>query len=313
MVLYNVGEDALLPFYADVGESVTLYVQAVIRRADGTVADTVDADEIDTNVYAAIWTIPNEGWAQYYVALNPYEDINHTIPSSTYAPQKMEIDLVGNIQQAILSDGIQFAGSAVDQILVNTSLLDVAVSSRAAPGAAMTLTSGERTTVQGLVLSDATPIQGARIDAAVSSRAAPGAAMTLTSGERTAIQSTILSDATPFPGARIDEAVSAEKTLTAGERTAVGEAVRDTTLAGAAAGSVGAMLTLLGAISAFSNVRIDNILYNAQGFMTSARIRVFANAADATAGQNEIETVNITGTPHGGFPTLPSLVIGTNT
>lgn len=50
--------------------------------------------------------------------------------------------------------------------------LDADVSTRAATGAAMSLTPTERTTVQALVLSDATPFPGARIDATVSSRLA---------------------------------------------------------------------------------------------------------------------------------------------
>jgi hypothetical protein len=96
-------------------------------------------------------------------------------------------------------------------LLVKTDL-DAAVSSRAAPGAAMALTAGERTTVQALIIDDATPFHGARIDAAVSSRAAPGAAMALTPGERTTVQALVLSDATPFPGARVDAAVSTRAT-----------------------------------------------------------------------------------------------------
>lgn len=63
--------------------------------------------------------------------------------------------------------------------------LDVAVSTRAATGAAMALTPAERLVVQALVLSDATPFPGARIDATVTSRAQPGDAMALTPSERT--------------------------------------------------------------------------------------------------------------------------------
>ena len=63
--------------------------------------------------------------------------------------------------------------------------------------------SSRSTMTQAQILSDATPFQGARIDAAISSRAAPGAAMALTSGERTTVQSLILTDATPFAGARV--------------------------------------------------------------------------------------------------------------
>lgn len=54
------------------------------------------------------------------------------------------------------------------------------------PGSAMALTSGERATVQALILSDATAFPGARIDAAVSTRAVAGDAMTLANGAITA-------------------------------------------------------------------------------------------------------------------------------
>ena len=81
--------------------------------------------------------------------------------------------------------------------------LDVAVSTRAAAGDAMTLTPAERLVVQALILSDATPFLGARIDATITSRAAPGAAMALTPAERLIVQALVLSDATPFAGANI--------------------------------------------------------------------------------------------------------------
>ena len=49
----------------------------------------------------------------------------------------------------------------------------------------------------------ANPASQTNLDVAVSSRAAPGAQMALTAAEETAIQSKILSDATPFAGANI--------------------------------------------------------------------------------------------------------------
>jgi hypothetical protein len=68
--------------------------------------------------------------------------------------------------------------------------LDVAVSTRAAPGAAMDLVSNAvdsgslaasgLTAIQTQILSDATPFAGANVDAAVSSRAAPGDDMGIT-------------------------------------------------------------------------------------------------------------------------------------
>lgn len=72
--------------------------------------------------------------------------------------------------------GHQSAGSAGER----QAAVDVLVSSRAAPGAAMALTGTERDEIQAKILSDATPFPGARIDATVSSRASAGAVSTLT-------------------------------------------------------------------------------------------------------------------------------------
>lgn len=57
----------------------------------------------------------------------------------------------------------------------------------------------------------------AKTDNLPASPAATGDAMTLTAGTLTSIQSLILSDATPFPGARIDTAISTRSTLTAAD------------------------------------------------------------------------------------------------
>lgn len=59
------------------------------------------------------------------------------------------------------------------------------------PGDAMALTPVERLTVQSLVLSDATPFQGARIDAAVSSRATNAGAASATWDEFLAAHTTV--------------------------------------------------------------------------------------------------------------------------
>lgn len=75
-----------------------------------------------------------------------------------------------------LAAALPFTPSASDQSFVLTT------QAAAAPGDAMALTSGERTTVQALVLSDATPFPGARIDAAITSRAFPGDLMGLAAG-----------------------------------------------------------------------------------------------------------------------------------
>lgn len=88
-------------------------------------------------------------------------------------------------------------GSLPSASTIATTLLDTALSGHTTSGTA------------GEALS--------RADVATSSRAAPGAAMTLTSGERDAVQAKILSDATPFAGARIATlALSSEVAATPG-------------------------------------------------------------------------------------------------
>jgi hypothetical protein len=157
--------------------------------------------------------------------------------------------------------------------------LDVAVSSRAAPGAAMALAANavDATSVattgankiRDAILSDATRFAGARIDAAVSSRAAPGAAMDLVTdavdaaavaaGGAAKIGSAgwdVVAAAHATPGTtgafldRVDVAVSsraetgAAMTLTTLGVAAVVAGVWDETLAGhAVAGSTGAALS----------------------------------------------------------------------
>lgn len=82
------------------------------------------------------------------------------------------------------------------------------------------------------------------------------------------------------------------------------------------AGSFGQAIKILMGISAKSNMRFDNAVYDSNGFMTSARIRVFANSTDATnstpggTGENEIFTLQLTGTPDGTFVCTPSTVLG---
>ncbi|MGK3995070.1 hypothetical protein [Sorangium sp. So ce1024] len=111
---------------------------------------------------------------------------------------------------------------------------DIVVEGLAAPGSAMTLTTGERTTVQALVLSDATPFQGARIDASVSSRSALTAADVWAVGTRT------------LTGAG-SSGLALESSVTALPSAAtVADAVWDEALADhATAGSAGAALALV--------------------------------------------------------------------
>lgn len=100
-----------------------------------------------------------------------------TEPDATRAPGRYEATWPGgpaaDYEAHVLRAGVR-KGSAL-----------LRVGGLAAPGDAMALTSGERTTVQALVLSDATPFPGARIDAAVSSRSSHSAADVWASVTRT--------------------------------------------------------------------------------------------------------------------------------
>jgi hypothetical protein len=126
-----------------------------------------------------------------------------------------------DIQTALDAQGLTAARAS------NLDRLDVPVSSRAAPGAAMTLTPAERDAVGTAIWSrpdteGGTGSFGARIranlDAAVSSRAAPGAAMDLVPAARAAIWNELI-PATPASGsygervkANLDAAVSSRAT-----------------------------------------------------------------------------------------------------
>lgn len=81
-------------------------------------------------------------------------------------------------------------------------------------------------------------------------------------------------------------------------------------------GSFGEAVKVIMGISAKSNMRLDNEVYDVNGFMTSARLRVFPDIATAStstpggSGEGEIFTVNITGTPDGVHICAPSTVLG---
>lgn len=132
------------------------------------------------------------------------------------------------------------------------------------------------------------PLVTGFLDAAISTRAVPGDAMALTPAER----------------------------------VLVAAAVRDVSLTGSTIGTLGgAALIAQGARTAW---RLDGgsgvaaIVRNGQGFITSARLRIFASLADATAanaGGIGPEGALITSTVSGvasTFPTLPdNVLVGT--
>jgi hypothetical protein len=88
-----------------------------------------------------------------------------------------------------------------------------------------------------------------------------------------------------------------------------------TTAAGTAGTYGEAVKLLLGSIGK-ANYRIDNMVYDTNGFLQAARIRVFPNAVIAAAstsggtGEGELYTIAISGTPSFSFPNLPSTVLG---
>lgn len=123
--------------------------------------------------------------------------------------------------------------------------------------------------------------------------------------------------------ANLDVAVStrattgAAMTLTGGERTAIATAARDIAITGSAVGSLGEAVQVIHGISGKSNMRIDNTVYDVNGFLTSCRLRVFPDSATTTAStdggitEGEIFTITLAGTPDGTFPVLPATVRGT--
>ena len=83
-----------------------------------------------------------------------------------------------------------------------------------------------------------------------------------------------------------------------------------------AAGTFGeAMKLMLGSIGK-ANYRIDNMVYDANSFMTSCRLRVFPDQATASAStpggvaEGELYEITVTGVADGTFPQLPSTVLG---
>jgi hypothetical protein len=87
--------------------------------------------------------------------------------SATYAPGLYSVSWPGAAAGGYDAIITQSSGSTVANV---PATIDLRIGQIAAPGDAMALTSGERTTVQALIVSDATPFLGARIDVAISSR-----------------------------------------------------------------------------------------------------------------------------------------------
>lgn len=155
---------------------VAISSRAAPGAAMDLVANAIDATSIDTTGSAkladAVWDEPLAGHTGVGTAGKVLSDGSNP---AAIAGAVWDEALAGHA-------GAGTAGEAQARV-------DVLVSTRAAPGAAMDLvtdavdaaalaTTGVQEIRNG-ILSDGVPFQGARIDAAISSRAAPGAAMTL--------------------------------------------------------------------------------------------------------------------------------------
>ena len=85
--------------------------------------------------------------------------------------------------------------------------------------------------------------------------------------------------------------------------------------AASGAGTFGEAMRIILGMSK-SDYRIDNMSYNAVGFLLSCRVRVFPDATTAAAstsggtGEGEVFTLTMAGTPDVGLPLLPSTVLG---
>jgi len=96
---------------------------------------------------------------------------------------------------------------------------------------------------------DAAGLGLTRLDAAMSSRAATGAAMTLTGGERTsiaaAVEAALLNegDGSAVQQALVDKINATDTNLAGLTLSAIAQAVRDVAIAGAAANSLGALVS----------------------------------------------------------------------
>lgn len=81
-------------------------------------------------------------------------------------------------------------------------------------------------------------------------------------------------------------------------------------------GSFGEAVRVLLGSQGKANARWDHMVYDSNGHMTSARIRVFPTAALAQASTNggsaqgETHTITITSSPDAVFPVLPETVLG---
>ena len=166
-------------------------------------------------------------------------------------------------------------------------------------------------TNQGYTVARATNLDN--LDAAISSIATAIAALNDISiaDVQTALDN---QGYTAARAAFLDEPISDPKTLTAAERAAIALAVRDQTLVGSTAGSLGEAAQVARGARLF--YRLDNFTRNpTTSFLTSVRLRIFPDAATATAstsggvGEGELYTATVTGTPDGTFPQLPDDVV----
>lgn len=302
------------------------------------------------------------------------DNLNATVSSRAVAGDAMALTsgerttLTGIVYDEVLP-GAHAANSAGERLATLDDRIDVILSSRAAPGAAMTLTSGERTAIDTelsgthgsgawggggssltqqdvrdamkLAPTAGSPILGSvdeELDSILVGVSAIDGRLPADPADDSDIDAGIAAAVAAIPAGvqtgmtaqgyttarapNLDAPIStraapgAAMALTSGERTTMSQTVRDTTLTGSSAGSIGFMLQLLGAMAGLANVRIDNMVYDGNGFLESVRLRAFLSAGAAAAsteggsGEGEFLTRTLTGLPDSVQLQLPSSIVG---
>jgi hypothetical protein len=167
------------------GEAQGRLDAAITTRAVAGDAMDLIADAVDSSALAssAVDEIVDQVWREQIADHSGVAGSTAETLANVAAPPT-----VGAIANAVWDELLvgHVAPGSAGQVL---GRVDVDVSTRAAPGAAMdlvtdavdaaALAADAVTEIQSAILSDATPIQGARIDAAISSRAVAGDAMDL--------------------------------------------------------------------------------------------------------------------------------------
>lgn len=196
-----------------VGGRIDASVGAVANNAitaAAIAADAIDGDAIAASAVTELQSGLATSSAQT-TAQTSLSDIQGRLPAALVSGR---IDASVGAMQTDTLTATALDASAVAEI---QSGLATASAVAALPSASANATALLDASLSGHTTSGTAGQAFSRVDAAVSTRAAPGDAMALTAGERTTVQALILSDATPFSGARIDTTISSRSTLTAAQ------------------------------------------------------------------------------------------------